>query len=395
MLERTNRLTQARQLLAQLPAPADIADRDLRNEASSVTAVIAERDRDLTRSRALLEQLVADQDKDPRAACEPYFALGRVRDKLGDIEGAMHALQRAHAIQLRSAELVVPQLLAPGVKPLSASAARVDRAKYQLWPQLPAPSTQESPVFIVGFPRSGTTLLEQILDAHPQLRSMDERAFLQNVVDRMSDFACRYPDDLGALSSAQCDDLRQLYINLASAVAPRAIGQRIVDKNPLNLLRLPLIYRLFPNARIILALRHPCDVILSCYMQTFRSPAYAVLCSSLERLVQGYVIAMQFWLDQTAVFKPTVMELRYEDLLTDFSGHVDRIGDFIGLHDTGQMLSYHEHALRKGYIATPSYSQVIEPPHKRAVNRWHPYRKFFEPFLPQLKTIMDHWGYDS
>ena len=115
----------------------------------------------------------------------------------------------------------------------------------------------ESPIFIVGFPRSGTTMLEQMLDAHPTLQAMDERSFLQDLVEKMSEFGYVYPFDLGKLSASQCEELRRLYWQLTAKVAPRREGQRLVDKNPLNMLRLPLINRLFPNSPIILALRHP------------------------------------------------------------------------------------------------------------------------------------------
>src|SRR5262249_39402125 len=152
-----------------------------------------------------------------------------------------------------------------------------------------------------------------------------------------------------------CDELRRLYWGLTARYASLQPGQRLVDKNPLNLLRLPLINRLFPASPIILALRHPCDVILSCYMQNFGSPAFAVLCSTLDRLARGYATAMDFWTHHAALLAPNVMDLRYEDLLADFPGYVQRIGAFLGLEDTAPMLAFHTHARDKGYIGTPSY----------------------------------------
>ena len=173
-----------------------------------------------------------------------------------------------------------------------------------------------------------------------------------------------------------------------------APGQRIVDKNPLNLLHLPLIVRLFPQAPIILALRHPCDVILSCYMQNFRSPGFQVLCSSLDRLARGYVNAMRYWVHHENLLKPRVLRSRYEDLLDDFDANVLRIGEFIGVDDATPMGRFHEHAQKKGFISTPSYSQVTQPPNKRAVDRWKRYEEWFEPLKPTLKEVMELWGYD-
>jgi hypothetical protein len=233
-----------------------------------------------------------------------------------------------------------------------------------------------------------------MLDAHPSLQSMDERAFLQNLVDYMSRFGCVYPYDLGKLSAAQCDELRQVYWRLTAQVAPRRHGQRLVDKNPLHMLRLPLIKRLFPHAPIILALRHPCDVILSNYMQNFSAKPFTVLCSSLERLAQGYVNAMESWIYHADLLKPHVIRSRYEDLLDDFAGNVKRIGDFLGLEDATPMSRFDQHARDKGFISTPSYTGVIEPPNKKAVDRWRRYQKYFDPLLPTLQPIMRHWGYD-
>jgi hypothetical protein len=238
-------------------------------------------------------------------------------------------------------------------------------------------------------------MLELMLDAHPSLQSMDERAFLQNVVERMSHFQLRYPHDLAKLTAEQCDDLRQLYWSLTAKFAPLKRGQRLVDKNPLNMLRLPLINRLFPNSPIILALRHPCDVVLSCYMQNFGAPAFSILCSTLKRLSRGYVTAMEFWLHHEQLLSPTVMHLRYEDLLTDFPGHAQKIGAFLGIPDITPMLGFHQHAREKGFISTPSYTQVIEPPNKKAVNRWKRYRTYFEPVIPILEPIIRHWNYSA
>jgi hypothetical protein len=168
-----------------------------------------------------------------------------------------------------------------------------------------------------------------------------------------------------------------------------------VDKNPLNMLCLPMIMRLFPEARIILCLRHPCDVLLSCYMQPFRSPAFMVLCSSLERLARGYVDAFEHWFRHVEVFAPRVLEWRYESVVSRFDEHLARLGQFLQLEDSSPMARFAEHAQAKGYISTPSYAQVTEGIHRKAVNRWHAYRDKFETVLPILQPMMERLGYDT
>ena len=401
LYERINRLDEARAMLARLPPPESIDDPKLRYDVIGAQATFALREKDPAHASALLERLIAafadsaDATFKPWRADHLYFSLAKVRDREGNTDAAMAALAEAHSRQLLLARQAVPELVKPDAEPLFSATKWIDAQTRASWPEYPAPSMLESPIFVVGFPRSGTTMLEQMLDAHPSLQSMDERAFLQSLIDHMSRFGCEYPYDLGKLTGAQCEELRRLYWQLATQVAPRKQGQRLVDKNPLHMLRLPLIGRLFPNAPIILALRHPCDVILSNYMQNFSAKPFTVLCSSLERLAQGYVNAMDSWIYHADLLKPRLIHSRYEDLLDDFAGNIKRIGDFLGLEDATPMSRFDQHARDKGFISTPSYTGVIEPPNKKAVDRWRRYRRYFEPILPTLQPIMQHWGYHA
>lgn len=405
MFERVNRLDEARAMLARLPAPDGVADSVPNQEAITARAILALREKDPAQARATVEAMIAEQQRlrlgnDSREARiwqqdNLYFYLAKACDRQGDIDAAMRALECAHAMQIELVRTSLPQLLEPAAQPLHTATKWVSADAFAAWPDLAAPAAAESPIFIVGFPRSGTTMLEQMLDAHPGLQAMDERAFLHVLVERMGAYGLLYPYDLGKLDAAQCEELRQLYWSLTAKVAPRRSGQRLVDKNPLNMLRLPLIRRLFPHAPIILALRHPCDVILSNYMQHFNSNMFAVLCSSLERLAQGYVTAFEFWLHHAELFRPNLILSRYEDLLDDFPGNVRRIGDFLGLDDSAPLARFDQHARDKGFISTPSYTQVIEPPNKKAVDRWRRYHRYFEPVLPILRPMLERFGYDD
>jgi len=168
-----------------------------------------------------------------------------------------------------------------------------------------------------------------------------------------------------------------------------------VDKNPLNMLCLPMIMRLFPHARIILCLRHPCDVLLSCSMQPFRSPAFMVLCSSLQRLARGYASAFEQWHRDVEIFAPHVLEWRYESVVSQFDEQVARLGQFLETADTSPMTRFAEHARHKRFISTPSYAQVTEGVHRKAVDRWQNYREQFEPVLPVLQPWIDRLGYST
>jgi hypothetical protein len=302
LCERLNRVGEAQALLAQLPPPASVTDPDLQSDIINAHAALAARENDYRKASDLLE--AAGRIGTPGS--EFFFTLARIRDKLGDVDGTMQALTRAHELQMQKASLMIPELIASGAEPLTAGLDPISAESRQLWAICPPPASTESPIFIMGFPRSGTTMLEQMLDAVPSLRAMDEQPFLQSVVERIEQNGLRYPRDLHRLDAVQCDELRKLYWSLVRKTVKLEPGQRLVDKNPLNMLRLPLVNRLFPRSRIIFAMRHPCDVVLSNYMQSFGAPAFMLLCSTLERLARGYVNAMQGWLHHVAILEPAL-----------------------------------------------------------------------------------------
>jgi hypothetical protein len=174
-----------------------------------------------------------------------------------------------------------------------------------------------------------------------------------------------------------------------------APGQRLVDKNPLNLLRLPVIRRVFPNSRIIVAVRHPCDVLLSCYMQHFRAPEFALLCNDLETMAAGYRRSFDFWYQQAGLLHPAVREVRYESFVSDFQSEIRGIVDFLELPWNDAVLTPAQRAQAKGFISTPSYSQVVQPINRKSVGRWRPYERHLAPVLADVRPYLERWGYDA
>ena len=398
LYERSNQTDRAEAELSQLPLESidalAVEHHRLRCEAWHAHAAVATHRGDSTQAAELYQRVLALTDEaDMRA--NAGFGLASALNKQGRHGEAWQAAQAAHATQWEIAKDIVPELLAEGSQPLTMANDRVSHLEHDRWVPLAAPSSSESPVFVVGFPRSGTTLLEQMIDAHPDFRSMDERAFVYELIERMQLAGQYYPADLAELTQQNVDQLRSIYATNVGKVVPDLGHRRLVDKNPLNMLCLPMIARLFPEARIIMCLRHPCDVLLSCYMQPFRSPAFMVLCSSLERLARGYVQAFEHWYRHVEVFAPRVLEWRYESVVSRFDEHVVRLGHFLEIDDAGPMARFAEHARNKGYISTPSYAQVTQGIHAKAVNRWRAYREMFEPVLPILRPMMDRLGYDD
>jgi tetratricopeptide (TPR) repeat protein len=396
LFERNNRVEDARRELQRLPLGAldalpPGADQ-ARVDGWRAHAVVATRDGRHADAAALYQRAL-DTAGDAENRTSAAFGLARAFDRQGNYRDAWRALAAAHAAQMELVRETAPELLAPESQPLPMASRSVEAGAHAKWSTLEAPSAQQSPVFVIGFPRSGTTLLEQMLDAHPDFRSMDERGYVYELIERMEHAGQRHPDDLASLAQADADQLRAVYFGLVKRTLPDLGQHRLVDKNPLNMLCLPMILRLFPAARIILCLRHPCDVLLSCSFQSFRSPAFMAMCSSLPRLAQGYADAFAQCCGHLDVFKPRVLEWRYESVVDDFAGSVARLGAYLAIDDASSMMDFARHARAKRFITTPSYVQVTQPVNDAAVGRWVHYREQFEPVLPMLRPWIERFGY--
>jgi tetratricopeptide (TPR) repeat protein len=398
LLERGNHIDEAEAELAPLPldAIAALADEhwQVRHDIWHVRAMLAARRGDHAGASALWQDML-DRAHAPDIRAAAAFGLAAALDKRGEHARAWTTIGLAHAQQCESLRHIVPNLLDESALSLPMAKHRVTRRERDAWTPLPAPRSEQSPIFVVGFPRSGTTLLEQMIDAHPDFRSLDERPFVYDLIERMEHAGQSYPADLAVLKPEETQRLRDIYAGMVAGVLPDHGHARLVDKNPLNMLALPMIARLYPEARIVLCLRHPCDVLLSCTMLQFRSPAFATLCSTLPRLARGYVQAFEQWFAHVEVFAPRVLEWRYESVVERFDEHVLRLGQFLGVEDVEPMKRYAEHARAKGFISTPSYAQVTQGIHRKSVDRWQAYREAFEPVLPILRPMLERLGYTA
>lgn len=389
-LERINRLDDARATMARLKANlrTNLADPDV----LLAEAILAQREARDEDALALLSQALEGQT-DPVRRHNLLFPLAKSLDTLRRYDEAFDALSEAHASQALHLEKTLgktPQEVSPTV---SLAARGMEPDDVARWQDSRAPSTAQSPIFIVGFPRSGTTLLELTLDSHPLLKSMDEQPFLKRAVEQVTARGIGYPHELRELSDDQLQSIRGQYWAWAAKKAALGPGQRLVDKNPLNIFRLPMIHRLFPHARTILAIRHPCDTLISCFAQHFRAPDLAMLCRDLPTLASTYKIAFDFWYQQLPLVPAKAFELSYEKLVADFPGEIRRLADFLDLPWDEVMLAPARHAIAKGFVATPSYTQVVRPVNAQSIGRWTGYRHHFETVLPLLEPYLDRWGY--
>jgi hypothetical protein len=256
----------------------------------------------------------------------------------------------------------------------------------------PAPEPIKGHVFLLGFPRSGTTLLEQVLASHPDVEALEER---ETLTDAMRAFLAS-PDDLDRLAAAADADLaglRAAYWTRVRDEGASVAGKVFVDKHPLNTLKLPLIAKLFPEAKILFAQRDPRDVVLSCYRRRFVMSGSAYQLLTLPGAAGYYDAAMQIAERMTPALAGRMQVVRHEALVADFDTIAKSVCDFLGLTWTEALRAFADRTMDRG-IATPSGAQLAGGLSAEGVGQWRRYRQQLAPALPRLIPWVERFGYD-
>ena len=342
-------------------------------------------------ARARLEKTLG-QAGDPSIRVQILFQLGWLYDDTGDFDRAFTTYSEAKQLSAEIAK--APAFDADVPISLIKKAAALDLTRLPRVPfQGGGKGEARNVAFLVGFPRSGTTLLNQVLDAHPNLVAIEEKPILPHVSTRLGEWRLRYPEDLSALSPVQVEELRADYFRLARDYVAFDEGSILIDKLPLNITHLPLILTLFPDAKIILALRRPLACALSCFMHNFRLNNAMVHMFSLASITALYASVMGLWRGFVAKRPMAVQAVRYEDVVADLAGEGKKLCEFLGVPFSTAMLKYDQHARAKGLINTPSYHQVVRPLYADSVDRWRHYEKFLAPYAPALEPFAKAFGY--
>ena len=345
---------------------------------------------------ARLRELLARADL---SAEQRAFAGGLLGDAL-DAQGRMpeafaaytesNELQRAtHAAQFAAA--------APNALQYAQGLAEYLRAAPAAPWRAAAPASGPGPaaghIFVLGFLRSGTSLLEVILEGHPQVVSVEES---ESLIDGLQRFMQR-PQDLDSFLNAPpavYEALRTAYWRRVAQAGANVAGKVFVDKNPLNTLKLPLIARLFPQAKILVACRDPRDIVLSCFRHRFRmsAPVYEML--TLEGAARYYDAVMRVLLECTRLLPLEMCLVRHEDVVTGFAREMRRVCDFLRLEWDPAMGDF---ALRTRdrEALTPSTAQLARGLNTEGVGHWRRYREQLKPALALLAPWVTQFYYDE
>jgi hypothetical protein len=249
-----------------------------------------------------------------------------------------------------------------------------------------------------GHPRSGTTLLEQVLDAHPDVVSAEETTLFNDEAYMPISKTCP-PDTpmLAFLESPQPELLKQLrerYLRAIERHIGSPIGTRLlIDKHPSMTVLIPTYVRVFPEIKLLIALRDPRDVCLSCFMQAhIPLNKGSVTNLSMEATVEGYTRVMGLWRTLAPMLQGQYLEVHYEEMVEDLESVARRTLDFLGVEWNERVLAFHEHARAKK-IRSPTYADAAQPIFRRAKGRWEKYQKYFEPYLAKLEPFVKAFGY--
>ena len=250
-----------------------------------------------------------------------------------------------------------------------------------------------SPVFLIGFPRSGTTLLDTILRSHPEVDVIEEKPLI-NSVEQVIKSKFKYSlDELHKLNSKELVFLRNHYLEILKNSCDKKNAKILIDKFPFQTVCLPLINLLFPNSKIIFTHRNPYDTVLSCFQQSFEPNNAMSNFRSIDSAAKIYDLTMSFWLDYKEKLKMNYITSKYEDLIEDFDKQISKILDFLDVSWNENIKNYRNTAHKRGKINTPSSSQVVQPLYKSSIEKWKNYEKYFKNSNQYLDKWKIHFKY--
>ncbi len=327
------------------------------------------------------------------------YELGGILDRQGRYDEAMAMFLEAKALLRTDAAPFANGLQTIHAR-LSHLAKSFDPQIFQRW--LADGQHFQPPqrlALLGGHPRSGTTLLEQVLDSHPDIISAEEtEIFLDETYIPLSRKLPPNSLMVPVLDAASTDELRKAratyFRSMELSLGQPIAGRLLIDKNPSFTFLVPALVRIFPEIKLLIALRDPRDVILSCFMQPFfviaqTNSAYLTLGGAAEE----YAAVMGVWLAIKPLLQNHWLEVRYEDMVADLETVSRRTLDFLDMPWNARVLGFDEHARQKN-VRSPTYADVTQPVYKSAMGRWRHYQKYLEPHQATLEPLVKAFGYE-
>lgn len=394
------RLASSAERLHHLEQAETLASEALRrdpgaHEAALVLARVQRRSGRAAEAAQTLEATLWRTEPADFAGAQLWYELASVLDMRGCFAEAAAALGRAKALLAERG-----RVLAPAAEEAEYTLRRfvleLTPQRVRRWIQASESLAPARVSALVGFPRSGTTLLEQVLAAHPLIESVEETQHLSTELvtgfHRSVQGADSLAQVLDRIALADVRRCRENYLRTMSAHAGGALGERwLLDKNPIRTLMMPVLRRAVPGAPVVVALRDPRDVVLSNLMQAFEPNAMNLAFLDVARAGALYALHMGGWLKMRDMIDGWI-EVRYEDVVVDPPAQARRVLALLGLpwHES---LDHFQESTRQRAVRSPTYAAVREQVHTRAVRRFEHYVDYLAPALPAIEPLVDALGY--
>lgn len=346
---------------------------------------------------SLLQRGIGPGGVDMRIAFRAFKELARCLDALGehDVVHAQLEAAASMALQLPEYQRLDQDLVPRGLRRAMAGYTRASMERFAGHVFAAQP---RAPVFLMGFFRSGTTLTQEVLNAHPDVFLADEAGLLhqmEQTLHRLRPGTDDVPTKLATLSHEDVEQLRAAYWAAAQGRYGAAADKGLfIDKFTLNTVDLGLINTVFPDAKVLFVMRDPRDVVLSCVMQLMvPTPATRHLLT-LQDTASLYALVLQWWVQVRDQLSLSWMEFRYEDAVSDFEPTFKRVFEFLGLSWDQGVVNFHQRA-RGRFIASPSRNQVSQPLYRSSVARWRRYETALAPVQHLLAPFAARFGYPA
>jgi tetratricopeptide (TPR) repeat protein len=361
-------------------------------------ATIERRSGDVAGAESRWRELIDAKRAAPGVIADSWYQLAAIHDKSGRYDEAFDSLTNAKKIVDHAAA------------PYQHDATMIARIAGKSFSKITAENCERwhaagpelAPLggglaLLCSHPRSGTTLLEQVLDSHPTVISADEIQVMADLVymglGRKAQPNESVPETLDRLPVEDIAAARQAYWAGMEGALRQPIGQRLLlDKNPELTMLLPLVARVFPEMRILFAVRDPRDVVISCFVQQLPLNPVSVHYLTLESTARKYTRSMAAWFKIRAMLRNPWIEIRYEDMVADLESQARKALDFLGLPWDEVVLGYHRRAQQK-HVHSPTYEAVTKPVYTSSIGRWRNYAPQLEPCLPTLEPYIEAFGY--
>ena len=318
--------------------------------------------------------------------------LGKSYDKIGNINDAFLSFEKAN--------LLNTNLKIEGINKnnfLNEIKIRINYFKnIKIVEKLPKQSQNyQDPVFMIGFPRSGTTLLDTILRSHPMIEVIEEKSSVKKIVNSLNKLTNNIFEGFNNIKDVNIKEIRKNYFeDLLSYIDHHDKDSIYIDKLPLNIVYIAEILKIFPHAKFIISLRHPCDCILSCYMQNFKLNDSMSNFLNLKDTAVTYDLIMNLLKIYKSKFNFNFYEIKYENLISKFDNEIKNLLGFLELPWNDSVLEYQKTASERERIFTPSYDQVIKPLYLKLAGRWKKYENKLSNVYPILEPWIKEFKYE-